>query len=211
MAGWQPGLSLFPTLPPVLLSSLGGGAVVGEKSWSWEESEFLPRDQARAISWSPHLILWRRFFVCSSLRFWMWLVGCKQSVTSRLETSRYRDFSQFFESIGLGLKHFGLEKKSRYRSQKYLVLKKSLNIGLENIWSWKKSRYRSRWNFLVSSLSVLNRRPSIRKFAFFRRFLKAGFDYFKLEWYNTLYNIIFFCTTVFRSSQPLPKQRWHSS
>ena len=39
-----------------------------------------------------------------------------QSVTSRLETSRYRDFSQFFESIGLGL-----EKKSRYRSRKYLV------------------------------------------------------------------------------------------
>ena len=41
-----------------------------------------------------------------------------QSVTSRLETSRYRDFSQFFESIGLGLENFGLEK--------------SLGIGLEN-------------------------------------------------------------------------------
>ena len=51
-----------------------------------------------------------------------------QSATSRLETSRYRDFSQFFESIGLGL-----EKKSRYRSRKYLVSKKSLGIGLENI------------------------------------------------------------------------------
>ena len=64
-----------------------------------------------------------------------------QSVTSRFETSRYRDFSQFFESIGLGLKNFGLEKslgiglkkKSRYRSRKYLVSKKSLGIGLENI------------------------------------------------------------------------------
>ena len=44
-----------------------------------------------------------------------------QSVTSRLETSRYRDFSQFFESIGLGLENFGLEKKSQYRSRKYLV------------------------------------------------------------------------------------------
>ena len=41
----------------------------------------------------------------------------QQSVTSRLETSRYRDFSQFFESIGLGLENFGLEKKSRYRSR----------------------------------------------------------------------------------------------
>ena len=47
----------------------------------------------------------------------------EQSVTSRLETSRYRDFSQFFESIGLGLENLGLEKKSR--------------IGLENIWSQK--------------------------------------------------------------------------
>ena len=37
-----------------------------------------------------------------------------QSVTSRLETSLYQDFSQFFESIGLGLE-------------------KSLGIGLENI------------------------------------------------------------------------------
>ena len=60
-------------------------------------------------------------------------------MTSRLETSRYRDFSQFFESIGLGLENFGLEKKSRYRSRKYLVSKKSLGIGLENIWSRKKS------------------------------------------------------------------------
>ena len=50
-----------------------------------------------------------------------------QNVTSRLETSRYRDFSQFFESIGLGHENFGLEKKSRYQS---------------------------RWNFLVSSLSA---------------------------------------------------------
>ena len=56
-----------------------------------------------------------------------------QSVTSRLETSRYRDFFQFFESIGLGLKNFGFEKKSQYRSRKYLVSKKSLGIGLENI------------------------------------------------------------------------------
>ena len=42
-----------------------------------------------------------------------------QKVTSRLETSRYRNFSQFFVSIGLGLENFGLEK--------------SLSIGLENI------------------------------------------------------------------------------
>ena len=64
----------------------------------------------------------------------------QQSVTSRLETSRYRDFSQFFESIGLGLENFGLEKKSRYRSRKYLVSKKSLSIGLENFGLKKKSQ-----------------------------------------------------------------------
>ena len=63
----------------------------------------------------------------------------EQSVTSRLETSRYRDFSQFFESIGLGLENLGLEKKSR--------------IGLENIWSQKKSRYGSRKD-LVSKKSL---------------------------------------------------------
>ena len=85
-----------------------------------------------------------------------------KSVTSRLETSRYQDFSHFFESIGLGL-----EKKFWYWSRKYLVSKKSLGIGLENIWSQKKvsvsvskifslekkSRYRSR-KYLVSKKSL---------------------------------------------------------
>merc|ERR1711994_258978 len=80
---------------------------------------------------------------CSHLRKLKFKATQKQSVTSRLETSRYRDFSQFFESIGLGLENFGLEniwsrkkvsvsvskifsleKKSRYWSQKYLVSKK---------------------------------------------------------------------------------------
>ena len=48
----------------------------------------------------------------------------QHSVTSRLETSRYRDFFLFFESVGIGLGKFGL--------------KKSLSISLENIW-FKKS------------------------------------------------------------------------
>ena len=61
----------------------------------------------------------------------------QQSVTSRLETFRYRDFSQFFESIGLGLENFGLEK--------------SLGIGLENIWSQKKSRYQSQKKVSVTT------------------------------------------------------------
>ena len=90
----------------------------------------------------------------------------QQSVTSRLETSRYRDFSQLFESIGLGLENFGLEKRSRYRSRKYLVskkvsvsvskifgLEKSLGIGLENF-GLKKSLSISLENFgLKKSLS----------------------------------------------------------
>ena len=57
----------------------------------------------------------------------------QQSVTSRLETSRYRDFSQCFESIGLGLESFGLEKKVSVSVSKIFSLKKSLGIGLENI------------------------------------------------------------------------------
>ena len=91
----------------------------------------------------------------------------EQSVTSRLETSRNRDFSQFFESIGLGLENLGLEKKSRYRSQKYLVSKKvsyrsrkylvskkvlvsvSKRFGLE-----KKSQYRSRKFWSQKSLGI---------------------------------------------------------
>ena len=40
------------------------------------------------------------------------------------------------KSLGLGLENFGLEKKSRYRSRKYLVSKKSLGIGLDEMfWS----------------------------------------------------------------------------
>merc|ERR1712107_111040 len=61
----------------------------------------------------------------------------EQCVTSRLETSRYRDFSQFFESIGLGLQNLGLEKKSRIGLEN-IWSQKSLGIGLEKIWSRKK-------------------------------------------------------------------------
>ena len=43
-----------------------------------------------------------------------------QSVTSRLETSRYRDFSQFFFRVSVSV-------------SKILVSKKSIGIGLENI------------------------------------------------------------------------------
>ena len=77
------------------------------------------------------------------------MISVAQSVTSRLETSRYRDFSQFFESISLGLENFGLEKKSWYRSQKYLVSKKSLGIGLENF-GLKKSLSNSLKKLLVT-------------------------------------------------------------
>ena len=53
-------------------------------------------------------------------------------VTSRLNTSRYRDLFHFFENINIDLDKLGLEKKSQYQSQKILVSTKSLNIGLEN-------------------------------------------------------------------------------
>ena len=63
-----------------------------------------------------------------------------QSVTSRLETSRYQDFSQFFERVSVSF-------------SKIFGLKKSLGIGLVNIWSQKKSRYRSRKFWSKKSLS----------------------------------------------------------
>ena len=72
--------------------------------------------------------------------------GEEQSVTSCLETSRYQDFSQFFESIGLGLENFGLEKKVLVSVSKIFSLKKSLsndlkkfvleNFGLQKLWTW---------------------------------------------------------------------------
>ena len=61
---------------------------------------------------------------CAKCDFVKLSVCQQQSVTSRLETSRYRDFSQFFEyrsrkkvSVSV-LKIFSLKKKSRYRSRK---------------------------------------------------------------------------------------------
>ena len=50
-----------------------------------------------------------------------------QSVTSRLETSRYGDFSQFFESIRVSVSKIFVSKKSLG-----IGLKKSLGISLEN-------------------------------------------------------------------------------
>ena len=76
----------------------------------------------------------------------------EQSVTSRLETSRYRDFSQFFESISLGLENFGLKKKSRYRSRK-LWSQKSLGIGLENF-GLKKSLSNDLKKFVLENFAL---------------------------------------------------------
>ena len=71
--------------------------------------------------------------------------------------SRSRKFWSRKKVSVLVSKIFGLEKKSQYQSQKYLVskkslgislenfgLKKSLSIGLKNFGLKKKSRYRSR-------------------------------------------------------------------
>ena len=90
------------------------------------------------MNWAKSLLTRKRFQKSNII-----LGGSRQSVTSRLENSRYRDFSQFFESIGLGLENFGHEKMSRYRSQKYLVSKK-VSVSVSKIFGLeKKSRYRS--------------------------------------------------------------------
>ena len=87
-------------------------------------------------------------------------------MTSRLETSRYRDFSQFLESIGLGLENFGLEKKSQYRSRKYLVSKKvsvsvskilvskKVSVSVSKIFALKKSLGISLENLGLKIVSV---------------------------------------------------------
>ena len=49
-----------------------------------------------------------------------------RGVTSRVETSRYRDFSQFFESISLGLENILSRKKVSVSVSKTLVSKKVL-------------------------------------------------------------------------------------
>ena len=59
---------------------------------------------------------------------YLFIYSSQQSVTSRLETSRYRDFFQFFDSIGL--EKFGLKKVSVSVSKTF-GLEKSLGIGLE--------------------------------------------------------------------------------
>ena len=67
----------------------------------------LPRDiLSECLQCHPH---------CTQVMFKWCRVELRsyQGVTSRLEQSRYRDFSRFFESIGIGL-----EKKSQSRSQK---------------------------------------------------------------------------------------------
>ena len=66
-------------------------------------------------------------------------------MTSRLETCRYRDFFlTFFESTGIGLNKFGLEKKSQYESKK----------NLKNIWSQKESLGFGLENFGLKKVSV---------------------------------------------------------
>ena len=75
------------------------------------------------MNWAKSLLTRKRFQKSNII-----LGGSRQSVTSRLETSQYRDFSQFFENIGLGLENFGLKKKSRYRSRRNFLVS-SLSDG----------------------------------------------------------------------------------
>ena len=79
------------------------------------------------MNWAKSLLTRKRFQKSNII-----LGGSRQSVTSRLETSQYRDFSQFFKSIGLSLENFGL-KKSLSNDLKKFVLE---NFGLQKLWTW---------------------------------------------------------------------------
>ena len=72
-----------------------------------------------------------------------------QSVTSRPETSRYQDFSHVFESIGMSLENFGIEKSLSFGLKnevvsEFFVSKKSISIDLTtsflNIYGYKGLR-----------------------------------------------------------------------
>ena len=54
-------------------------------------------------------------------------------MTSRPETSRYQDFSHVFESIGMSLENFGLEKSLN------LGLKNKVSVSVSEIFVSKKS------------------------------------------------------------------------
>ena len=118
-----------------------------------------------------------------------------QSVTSRLETSRYRDFFHFFrvsELVSTTL----VSKKSQYRSQKILVskkvsvlvskifgLKKSLGIGLENL-GLKKSL----GNWGLKEVSVLVSKDLVSKKSLQWPQKKSWyFTYFKIESESPIY------------------------
>ena len=73
------------------------------------------------------------------------------------ETSRFRNFSNYFDGIGIGFEIFWYRKKYRYWFRKILVSKKvsvsvskkfgiekSIGIGFEKLWYRKKYRYRFR-------------------------------------------------------------------
>ena len=77
----------------------------------------------------------------------------QQSVTSRLETSQYRDFSHFLGSIGFSLEKFGLEKSLSIGLENF-SLKLSLSIGFRNIWSHKKSQCWSQKMWSKKSLGI---------------------------------------------------------
>ena len=97
----------------------------------------------------------------------MWKLACRFAMQCRVwhfgfETSRFRNFSNYFDGIGIGFAIFWYRKKYRYRFRKNLVSKKvsvsvsknlgiekSIGIGFEKFWYRKKYRYRFR-KILVS-------------------------------------------------------------
>ena len=71
------------------------------------------------------------------------------------ETSRFRNFSIFFDGIGIGFGNFWYRKKYRFRKKlvsekvsvsvsKIFGIGKSIGIGFEKFWYRKKYRYRFR-------------------------------------------------------------------
>ena len=144
--------------------------------------------------WETHLKKYGRVDVPRTLKSYIWPSNAKQCyrvLYTRdwhfgFETSRFRNFCQFFEGIGFGFGKFGIgkkvsvsvsenlvsEKKSRYRFRKIWYRKKVSVSVSENLVSEKKSRYRFRSKFWYRH-SVLGCKPLFNCWVIYYHILTA--------------------------------------
>ena len=73
---------------------------------------------------------------------------------SQSVTFRFRNFSNFLDSIGFAIEKIWYRKKYRIRYRKEFGIEKSIGIGIENIWYRKKDSDSVLFRFWLSSHTV---------------------------------------------------------